>query len=114
MYTVVNAFNPREIISIGVMDGNLNELQKSLEIDVKDRLANPLDDIVESTIIRQFGAVTAIDDFSSKGKLEYVPSQVNGIITNYDEVISLLNNIAKKIEDASLMRDKLKNKNLKP
>lgn len=50
MYTVVNAFNPREIISIGILDGDQQQLFNALTIDVKDRLANPLDDVIEKTI----------------------------------------------------------------
>jgi hypothetical protein len=61
MYTVVNAFNPREIISIGILDGDETQLFNALNIDVKDRLANPLDDIIESTIVRNFSIVTAIN-----------------------------------------------------
>ncbi len=108
MYTVINAFNPREIISIGIMDGSLDDLTKGLEIDVKDRLANPLDDIIESTIVRNFGVVAAVDDFSASGKLAYVPSQVDGVLTDYKEIGLLLQNVKDSLEKASAKRDKLK------
>lgn len=110
MYTVVNAFNPREIISIGIMDGCLDDLQKGLDIDVKDRLANQLDDIIESTIVRQFGIVTAVDDFSPTGKLDYILPQVDGKTTDYNQLAGVLEEIAKSIREASDRRDKLKNK----
>jgi len=36
MYTVVTAFNPREIILIGILDGDEQQLFNALSIDVKD------------------------------------------------------------------------------
>lgn len=110
MYTIVNAFNPREIISIGIMDAEMTDLQKGLDIDVKDRLANPLDDIIESTIVRQFGIVTAVDDFSPSGKLDYIAPQVDGKATDYNQLAVVLEEIAGKIREASDRRDNLKNK----
>jgi len=110
MYTIVNAFNPREIISIGIMDGELSDLENSLNIDVKDRLANPLDDIIESAITRNFGVVTAIDDFSPSGKLTYIPPQVDGVTTNYDQITNILDTITTEIRGASAKRNALKSK----
>ncbi|MDO8953303.1 MAG: ROK family protein [Gammaproteobacteria bacterium] len=108
MYTAINAFNPREIISIGIMDGDLKDLSNSLEIDVKDRLAQPMDDIIESAIIRNFGMVAAVDDFSLNGQLTYVPPQVDGVLTDYNEIAELLEKVASEIRKASARRDKLK------
>lgn len=108
MYTVVNAFNPREIISIGILDGNEQQLFNALSIDVKDRLANPLDDVIEKTIVRNFGVVTAIDDFSPTGELQYVEPQVDGKITDQTELANLLESIANEIRKASTKRDALK------
>lgn len=110
MYTVINAFNPREIISIGMLDGELIELFQALQIDVKDRLANPLDEVIESTIIRNFGVVAAIDDFSSSGELTYVQPQVDGEPTDYNQITSVLEAIASEISKAGVKRDKMKNK----
>lgn len=110
MYTVINAFKPREIISIGILDGELMELFQALEIDVKDRLANPLDEVIESTIVRNFGIVAAIDDFSPPGKLNYEPAQVNGKVTDFDQISSILEVIANEISKASDVRDKQKEK----
>ncbi|MDF2939387.1 MAG: hypothetical protein K0R66_29 [Gammaproteobacteria bacterium] len=110
MYTVVNAFNPREIISIGIIDGDLEQLTKGFEIDVQDRLANPLDDVIESTIVRNFGLVTAVDDFSPSGKLTYVPAQVDGKITDYNETAVFLEKVASELKKASAKRDTLKSK----
>ena len=36
MYTVVNAFNPREIISIGIIDTEIEQLSELLAIDVEE------------------------------------------------------------------------------
>jgi hypothetical protein len=108
MYTVINAFNPREIISIGILDGDLEQLGNSLEIDVKDRLANPLDDIIESTIVRQFGVIASVDDFSPAGKLQYVPSKIDGIPTDVNELFGACQFISDEIKKASAKRDSLK------
>lgn len=111
MYTVINAFKPQEIISIGILDGELMKLFKVMQIDVKDRLANPLDDVIETTIVRNFGVVAAIDDFSADGALTYVPPSVDGELTDYSKIESVLNVIANEISKASVERDKLKNQN---
>lgn len=111
MYTIVNAFNSREIISIGIIDCELTDLPKLLDIDVKDRLTNPLDEIVETTIIRNFGIVTAVDDFSSNGKLTYIPAQIDGNLTDYTVLPELLQTITSEIKRASNKRDELKGSN---
>ncbi len=109
MYTVINAFNPKEIISIGIVDGEFMELVKGFEIDVKERLENSLKDIIESTIVRTFGVVAAVDDFSPVGKLNYVPPLVDGKLTDYDQIASTLETIASEVRKASDKREKLKN-----
>ena len=108
MYTVVNAFNPREIISIGILDGDEQQLFNALSIDVKDRLANPLDDVIEKTIVRSFGVVTAIDDFSPAGALQYVEPCIDGKVTDQTELANLLESIASEIRKAGTERDALK------
>ena len=80
-----------------------------MQIEVKDRLANPLDDIIESTIVRNFGVVAAVDDFSPAGRLQYVEPQVDGNSTNYTELATLLETLAREIRKASAERDRLKN-----
>lgn len=110
MYTVINAFNPREIFSIGILDAELMELYEALQIDVKERLANPLDDVIESTVVRNFGVVAAVDDFSPSGNLAYTPARVDGKDTDYEQVIYALEKIANEISKASADRDKLKEK----
>jgi hypothetical protein len=109
MYTVINAFNPKEIISIGLVDGEFMDLVKGLEIDVKERLENPLDHVIESTIVRTFGVVAAVDDFSPAGKLNFVPPMVDGKLTDYNQIASALDTIATEIKNASAKRENLKN-----
>ena len=53
MYTVVNAFDPREIISVALGGGGGGDFEEMkakmksiLDIDVKERNASPLDDII--------------------------------------------------------------------
>lgn len=108
MYTVVNAFNPREIISIGIVDAELAEMGELLSIDVKDRLANPLDDVIETSITRTFGLVAAIDDFSAAGALQYVEPSVDGVPTDYAQLENTFAAIASLITEASAARDSTK------
>lgn len=114
MYTVVNAFDPREIVSVAVGggDGGTFEEMKSkmksiLDIDVKERNASPLDDIVEESIVRHFGLVIAEDDFSPAGPLQYVTPSVDGEDTNYDAFVRMSAELAQLIAEASGRRDKL-------
>lgn len=110
MYTVVNTFNPREIISIGIMD--IDEEKYSipdlLKIDMEERLKNPLDDIIEETIVRHFGIVVAQDDFSKAEILPYQPAMVDGKETNLNEVFEALGVLSGMIAKTSAERDALK------
>jgi len=114
MYTVVNAFDPRDLISVGVIDcgdGELEETRSKMEAmlatDVKERSASPLDDIVEEEIVRQFGLVIAEDDFSAPGTLEYVPPSVDGRPSDYAELVEMSARIARSITEAAARRDEL-------
>jgi hypothetical protein len=109
MYTVINAFDPQEIISIGIMQLPLEQVPHVLQIDVTERLKNPLDDVIEQTIIRHFGIVVAEDDFSSPDLLQYNPiSTVDGVVTNFTEVNDTIKNFAEMIAKASRERDQIK------
>jgi hypothetical protein len=114
MYTVVNAFDPKEIISVAVGggDGGTFEEMKSrmkpiLDIDVKERNASPLDDIVGESIVRHFGLVIAEDDFSPAGPLEYTTPSVDGKHTDYGEFVEMSSELAQLIAEAAAKRDKL-------
>ena len=63
LYTMLNAHDPREIIVIGFVEAELDECQAKLDIDVKERPNNPLDDVIEPEIGRKFGILISEDDF---------------------------------------------------
>jgi len=100
--------NPREIISIGIIDCDLEQLNKGLQIEVEDRLNHPLEDVIESTIVRNFGVVAAVDDFSAEGDLTYVQPQVDGRLTDFNQLPLVLESIANEIRKASFERDRLR------
>ena len=114
MYSVVNAFDPREIISVAVCGddsgdfaGMKEKLEEALAIDVRERNASPLDDIVEDTIVRHFGLVIAEDDFSPAGSLPYVEPAVGGVPSDYDEFVRWSGELAALIAAAAGQRDEL-------
>lgn len=108
MYTVINAFNPREIISIGVIDCSVEELTVGLDIEVQDRLGKPMDDVIEKTVVRTFGIVAAMDDFSAQGELTYAPPSVDGVPSNFDEIAGMIEAVAGELRAAGAKRDALK------
>jgi hypothetical protein len=114
MYTVVNAFDPRELISVAVGGddtGDFREMkskmQSILDIDLKERNASPLDDIVEEKIVRHFGLVIAQDDFSSAGELQYVPPNVAGVPSDYQAFVQMSEELSQLIGAAAKKRDQL-------
>jgi len=114
MYTVVNAFDPRELISVAVGGGGggdfeemKSKMKSILDIDLKERNASPLDDIVEESIIRHFGLVIAEDDFSSAGSLQYVTPSVDGVGTDYGEFVKMSAELAGLLAEAAGKRDRL-------
>jgi hypothetical protein len=113
MYTVVNAFDPREMISVAVGGGTRDfeemkpKMKSILDIDLKERNASPLDDIVEESIARHFGLVIAEDDFSPAGPLKYVGPSVDGEQTNYGEFVKMSAELAQLIAEAAEKRDSL-------
>ena len=64
LYTALNVNDPREIIVMGFIESEMEEFQAGLEIDVKERLSNPLDDVIEPEIGRKFAILVSEDDFS--------------------------------------------------
>jgi len=114
MYTVVNAFDPRELISVAVggeagvdFEEMKSKMKSILEIDLEERNANPLDDIVEESIVRHFGLVIAEDDFSPAGPLQYIAPSVDGVGTDYSEFLKMSAKLAELIAEAAKKRDLL-------
>ena len=115
MYTVVNTLilersspSPSAVEMAGIRGDGIRKILKSiLDIDVKERNASPLDDIIEESIVRHFGLVIAEDDFSPAGPLKYVTPSVDGEHTDYDEFVKMSADLAQLIKEASGRRDRL-------
>ena len=71
MHTVINAFDPREIIVTGFTKTTVENVTAELKIDVKERLDHSLDDVIEPTIGRMFGLLVSEHDFSAEGAVDY-------------------------------------------
>lgn len=109
MLTVVNLHNPREIVSIGIMDlEDIEQLQSALRIDIEERLANPLDDVVEDEIIRKFGVIASEDDFSPAGEIALKPMTVDGEEITYADIENTMNVAAEMFNAAAAERDRRK------
>ena len=120
MYTVVNTFDPRELISVAVGGGGggdfeemKSKMKSILNIDLKERNASPLDDIVEESIVRHFGLVIAEDDFSPAGPLQYVVPSVDGVKTDYGDFVKMSSELAQLIAAAAKRRDHLTEERMK-
>jgi hypothetical protein len=110
MYTAINVFDPTEIIVMGFVESEIDKFMDGLNIDVKERLENPLDDVIEPEIGRQFGMVVSEDDFSPEGTIEYRDASIDNEKTNLKEVYADISKIAQMIKVASEDRDKQKRK----
>jgi hypothetical protein len=109
MYSAINAFDPQEIIVIGI--GEIKTEQdsmKMLRIEVKERLEHPLEAVIEPEIGRTFGIVVSEDDFSPSGRIEYKPASINGKETDFGEVAQGLALAKKLITMAIQERDEAK------
>ncbi|MDD1716548.1 MAG: ROK family protein [Methanolinea sp.] len=78
MYSLINIFDPREIIVLGFATTTLGQLEDALYIDVKFRGDNPLDAVIEPGIGRKFCALVAEDDFSAVGDIPFKPAGIGG------------------------------------
>ncbi len=108
MYTVINAFDPREIIVIGFTETTVDNLMAGLKIDVKERLEHSLDDVIEPTIGRTFGLLVSEDDFSAKGAIDYRPPMVHGEEIDLEQFAQDLKKVADAMSEASAERDRAK------
>lgn len=108
LYTALNINDPREIIVMGFVESEMEDFMKGLEIDVKERIENPLDDVIEPEIERKFGMVVSEDDFSDDGVIKYKEPSINGKKTDMKSVYNDIVQVAEFINKASAKRDKLK------
>jgi len=109
MYSAINAFDPQEIIVIGI--GEIKPGQdpmKMLQIEVKERLDHPLEAVIEPEIDRTFGIIVSEDDFSPSGKIEYKPASINGKETDFKDIAQGLAIAKELIEKTSKERDQAK------
>lgn len=110
MFTLINAFDEREIIVIGFTElpTKTEDILEGLRIDVKERLDNPLDDIIEPEIQRDFGILVSEDDFSAEGSIDYKKPTVDGIEIDVEAVVNGLIEFKQALQQASSERDAAK------
>lgn len=108
MITARNVYDPSEIIVMGFVETDIDKFEDGLKIDVKERLENPLDDVIEPEIGRKFGIVISEDDFSDEGEIAYNGPSLDGKELDMGEVYLNLSRIAELINRASAERDRLK------
>lgn len=109
LYTAINAFNPREIIVVGFVEIKPGQDPlKILRIDVKERLDNPLEDVIEPEIGRTYGILVSKNDFSSTGEMKYKPPPINGNETDLKEIAQGLELAQRPITQAAEERDTAK------
>jgi hypothetical protein len=102
---MINAADPREIIVIGFVKSDLEKFTEGLNVDVGERLAHSLDDVIEPEIGRTFGVLVSEDDFSTEGAIGYQPPTIDGIATDMNEISYEITEIARMIGEASARRD---------
>jgi hypothetical protein len=107
MFTLINVFDPREIIVLGFVTTTIEQLKDALNIDVEYRGRNPLDDVIEPEIGRKFCALISEDDFSAAGEIPYKPPTIAGRETNMKEFDGNLTALKKLFADASEKRDEI-------
>jgi len=108
MLTVINVADPSEVIVIGMNEVNVENIRKLIAIDIAERAANPLDDIIEPEIDRTFGLLVAEDDFSAAGKLDYKPPAVNGTEIRMADVDEALQQGAQLLAELRALREQSK------
>ena len=94
LLTFINIFDPREIIVLGFATTTLEQLKDALDIDVKVRGENPLDEVIEPAIGRSFALQIADDDFSAAGDIPYSPAAIDGKKTDMAEVAEDIRTLA--------------------
>jgi hypothetical protein len=105
MFSLINIFDPREVIVLGFATTTLGQLEDALNVDVKFRGENPLDAVIEPEIGRKFCALISEDDFSAVGDIPYKPAGIGGKETDMAEFARNMQAIARLYAAASRKRD---------
>ena len=105
LYSVISASDPRDIIVIGFVEMSQEDALSTARIDVKVRLANPLEEVIEPEIGRQFGIMVSEDDFSAAGAIDYQPASIGGKETDLEEIFRNLTEYARVVAQASKERE---------
>jgi hypothetical protein len=105
MFSTINVFDPREIIVLGFATTTLGQLRDALDIDVKVRGENPLDEVIEPEIGRKFCALISEDDFSAIGNIPYKPAAIGVKETDMAEFAETLQALQGLFAAASKKRD---------
>jgi hypothetical protein len=112
LYSAINIFDNRDIVVMGFVEYQPGQdPMKYLQVDVKERLSNPLDDVIEPTIGRTYCILVSEDDFSTEGKIDFKQPMINGKITDLEEIAQELMLAKKRITQASEERDQAKKEN---
>jgi len=107
MFTMVNVFDPSEIVVLGFVTTTLEQLEDALKIEVAFRGENPLDSVIEPEIGRKFYALISEDDFSAAGNVPYKPPSIAGKETNLEEFDRNLQAIKKLFAEVAKKRDEV-------
>jgi len=102
---MINAFDAQEITVIGFVETARGEFRSKAELDVKQRLDNPLDDVIEPQVSRHFGVLVSEGDFSASGSIEYQPASIAGRVTNLEEFAKRLQEVSWVVTEASRERN---------
>ena len=78
MYSMINIFDPREVVVIGFSTTTPGQLEAALDIDVKVRGENPPGEVIGPAIGRKFCALVSEDDFSASGEIPWRPASIRG------------------------------------
>ena len=114
MYSMVNIFDPREIIVIGFSTATPAVMEEALKIEVKFRGENPLDDVIEPSVGRTFALLIAEDDFGAVGEIPFTPAAVGGKATNMAVFEKNLQAIASLFAAAAKKRDAINEERKNP
>jgi len=110
MYSMINIFDPREIIVIGFSTATVGAMEAALAIEVKFRGENPLDEVIEPAVGRTFALLVAEDDFGAAGEIPYTPAAVGGEVTDMTAFGKNLQTVSLIFAAAAAKRDTINKK----